>query len=119
MKLKYPTEAFIKGRQYKIEYVNTSREVDNDLEGDTWLGTCGPSTIRVLATQPGFDVLDTLIHELLHAIIQRNKMLKVALKDGLEESFVDTLATEITSVLFDNKWIKMPKQGPPITKRIL
>jgi hypothetical protein len=64
-------------------------------------------------------MLDTLIHEILHAVFNRNRMLKAALKSAdLEEPFIDNLASELAILLSVNGWVK-PGESPPITQRIL
>lgn len=116
--MKFPVEVTIKNRYYKIEYVNTLREVSENFEVANWVGTCGHELIRILATQPRSEVLDTLIRELLRAVTYRNKMLEAAVKEELKEPFFDALATELTLVLLGNGWIQRPKHDPPITKRV-
>lgn len=66
--MKYPVSITIRGYEYQIEYLEHGREVDRDFEDDGYLGTCDSKTIRVLATQPLLGMLETLIHEVLHAI---------------------------------------------------
>ena len=118
--MNYPTNITIKSYPYKIEYVETSREVDTDFESGHWLGQCVGETIRVLADQKPIGILDTLIHEVLHAVFNRNRMLREVVKSkNMEESFIDTLATELTILLIENGWIKQMEEGPPITKRII
>lgn len=117
--MKYPTSITIKGYTYKIEYVSTPQEVDTDFENRFWLGQCNNDTIRIWASQEPFGILDTLAHEILHAIFNRNKMLKAALQsEEMEEPFIDTLATELASLLALNGWATPPAKSPPITKRI-
>ena len=117
--MKYPVEIRIRGYHYRIEYVEHQREVDRDLESDIYLGTCDSNVIRVFAKCSLISLVDTLIHEVLHAIFTRNKMLKIALKHGVEEYFITTLASEIASILLDNELVKLPAKGPPITTRIV
>jgi hypothetical protein len=45
-------------------------------------------------------------------------MLKKALKAGMEESFIATLATELAELIVNSELVKFPKQQPPITVRI-
>jgi hypothetical protein len=116
--MKYPVTLNIRGYTYRIEYVQTPREVDQDFEVEYYLGTCNAHVIRILATQPQISLLDSVVHEILHAIFTRNRMLRKALKANMEESFVATLAGEIAEILLDNELVKFPKQRPPITTRI-
>lgn len=117
--MEYPTSITIRGYTYRIEYVDTPKEVDTDFEKGFWLGQCSSGVIRVLAKQEPFGILDTLIHEILHAIFNKNKMLKAALQSTeMEEPFIDTLASELASFLTQNGWAA-PTKSPLITKRIV
>jgi len=116
--MKYPISINIRGYEYRIEYLEHPREVDRDFEDDNFLGTCDSETIRVLATQPLNGVLETLIHETLHVHFTRNKMLKAALKQGMEEWFITTLAADLAHTLLTSGLVKFPAKGPPITTRI-
>lgn len=118
--MKYPTSITIKGHPYRIEYVDTPQEVDDDFAGGRWLGQCCNNVIRVLATQGSFGILDTLIHEMLHAVFSRNRMLKAALQSAdMEEPFIDTLASELAVLLAENGWIEQSEEDLPITERIV
>lgn len=116
--MKYPVELTIRGYTYKVEYLMHHREVDRDFESDDYLGTVDSKTIRVLATVPLSQIVETLIHEALHALFTRNKMLKTALRANMEEMFINTLAADITRLLFDSRLVNLPKK-PPITTRIV
>jgi hypothetical protein len=115
--MKYPTKVNIRGYKYRIEYVENPREVDRDFESIAYLGTCSSKVIRILAKQTQLSLIDSIVHEIIHAVFTRNPMLKQALKDGMEESFVATIGGEIAEILLNNKWVNFSKQ-PPITVRI-
>lgn len=119
--MKFPTEINVRGHEYLIEYVECQREVDRDFESENYLGVCDCDSrvIRVLVTKPPLAMFETLIHEVIHAIFTRNKMLKTALKPDIEEEFITTLASEVALILFDNQLVKFPAKGPPITTRIV
>lgn len=118
--MKYPTSVTVKGHTYRIEYVDTSQEVDVDFEKGLWLGQCASDVIRVLRQQEPFSIMDTLIHEILHAVFNRNKMLKAALQsEAMEEPFIDNLASELAILLAENDWVEQPEESPPITERIV
>lgn len=118
--MKYPTSVTIKGYTYRIEYVDTPQEVAVDFEQGLWLGQCADDVIRVLRQREPFSILDTLIHEILHAVFNRNKMLKAALQsEVMEEPFIDNLASELAILLFENGWVEQSEEGPPITERIV
>jgi ADP-dependent phosphofructokinase/glucokinase len=117
--MKFPVEIRIRGHNYRIEYVESQREVEVDFESDAFIGTVDDNAIRVFVTKSLLTMVDTLIHEVLHAIFTRNKMLKTAFRPDMEESFITTLAGEIALILFDNELVKFPTKGPPITTRIV
>lgn len=118
--MKFPIELLIRGHNYRIEYVEYQREVDPDFESGEYLGTCDcdSKVLRILVTRPMLAMFETLIHEVLHAIFTRNKMLKTALQPDIEEEFITTLASEIALLMFDNQLVKFPVK-PPITTRIV
>jgi hypothetical protein len=65
-------------------------------------------------------MLDTLIHEIMHAVFNRNRMLKAALKSAdLEEPFIDNLAAELAILLTVNGWVEQSEESPPVTERIV
>ena len=118
--MEYPTNVTVKGHNYRIEYVDTPQEVDVDFERGLWLGQCAGDVIRVLRQQEPLSIMDTLIHEILHAVFNRNKMLKAALQsEAFEEPFIDNLASELASLLAANGWVATPQADPPITERIV
>ncbi len=118
--MKYPTSVVVKGHTYKIEYVDTHQEVDADFEDRLWLGQCADGVLRILNQREHFDVMDTLIHEIMHAVFNRNRLLKASLKSSdLEEPFIDALASELAVLLSENGWLGQPEESPPITRRIV
>lgn len=118
--MEYPTSVTVKGHTYRIEYVDTHQEVDADFDKGLWLGQCAGDVIRVLVQQEPFSIMDTLIHEILHAVFNRNKMLKAALQsEAMEEPFIDNLASELAILLSENSWVEQPKDKPPVTERIV
>jgi len=118
--MKYPTTVKVRDTLYKIEYVNTSREVSTNLDSDLYCGMANHvnRTIRILINRPSNAILETLIHELLHCITERNPALLTLLGDDKEESIVSTFAIDLAMLLLDNKWVNMPKQDPTSTRRI-
>lgn len=117
--MKYPTSVYIRGHDYRVEYVEQMREVDRDFECENYLGTVCDRVIRLHARQSKLNLLDSLIHEILHALFTRNKMLKAAVDSDLEEDFIATLASDVALLLQDSDWFKHPTQKPPITTRIV
>jgi len=119
--MNYPTEITIRGATYSILYHDKMREVDDDLENTSLLGQAAHfrRVLHIYRQQPPLDLLDTIVHEIIHTIFSRNKALRLALKEDTEEYFVDALAIEIALILMDNGWFKPPKQRPPLTTRIV
>ncbi len=121
--MNFPRKVIILGYEYKIDYVPTNREVDTHLDSDGLLGQVSYSNdkhhIRVNASQTAIGVLDTLIHEILHSLLQRNTLLRASIKSEVgEEAFVDTLACEVAYLLVSNGWIELPENVPVTEKRI-
>lgn len=117
--MKHPTEVLIRGHRYKIEYVKRPIEVDSDMERTDYIGSCSHLVIRSLATQDFFSGLDTLLHEIAHAVFRKNPLLLQALKsEDLEEAFISTLANEIALLVTENGWLTEFEDSPPITDRL-
>jgi hypothetical protein len=75
--------------------------------------------IRVLANQQPAGVLDTLIHELLHAVFSGNHLLSAAIRPKIgDEAFISALAGALASLLIENKWVEMPAHVTPTVRRI-
>jgi hypothetical protein len=70
-------------------------------ESDTERGWCDLTNkiIHVAPTAHPVEVADTLLHELLHAIVYGQKL---GLPDDMEEQVVCALASGLTAVLQDN-----------------
>jgi hypothetical protein len=119
--MQFPRKVTVKGGDYQIDYVGSAQEADDTLQSNCYYGTAShvKSQILIDATFVPYKVLDTLAHEIIHCILERNKLLKAVLKPGIEEQFVDTIATELVHLLVTNKWVKLPKRVPITKKRIL
>src|SRR5690349_12790076 len=93
----FPISVVVMGKTYSIAYVEHMDRADIDKRAALW-GQVDyhTRTIRVFVgrderkRQPA-DVLETLLHEIIHAVIADNQLMKTALKDGIEEAFVDNL----------------------------
>ena len=56
---------------------------------------------------------------MLHAIFHRTEVLEKSIRSEIgEEAFIDTLATQLSVLLVENKWITLPKNVKPTVKRI-
>lgn len=121
MKTQLPTSVKINSFKYVIDYVATQHEVSDDLMQADLLGqACHTNgNIRVLTNQQPARILDTLIHELLHAIFSSNPLLSAAIRPKIgDESFVSALASALASLLIENKWVEMPTHVVPTAQRI-
>jgi len=115
--MKYPTEVTIRGVTYQIQYHDESLEVDCELKREL-LGRINhrKRVIRIYRPQPSFDLLETLLHEVLHGVFARNQALNLALRsDEVVEPFIDALTSELSLLFIENGWITLPKQQPPAT----
>ena len=100
MTLDWPDSLNICGKRYKIVYCATREDVTP--EGDAY-GIHLPTQreIRVLDSPDERDTLDTICHEMLHAIFSEMKALS-ALVDGSEEAFVHEFASVLVDTLARN-----------------
>jgi hypothetical protein len=121
----FPRKVVVRGYSQDIDYVATSREVEQDFANDDFVGqVCqsdpGAGKIRIKATREPIRVLDTLVHEILHCIFQRNPLLTASVRPEIgEEAFIDTLGCELAYLLVSNQWITLPDEVPVTTTRIL
>lgn len=102
-----PENIYILGRNYKIEYVNNPAEVDifkrESLWGqiDYWT-----RTIRVYDNgRADFDVMETIIHEILHGIEVDLKL--KCFKDDKGHEELGILAVALSDVLVRNNWLNL------------
>jgi hypothetical protein len=121
MKTQLPTSVKINSFKYAIDYVATPHEVDDDLMQADLLGqACHTGgRIRVLANQQPTAILDTLIHELLHALFSTNRLFSAAIRPEIgDEAFISALGSALASLLIENKWVEMPARVTPTIRRI-
>lgn len=120
--LQLPRAVQVRGYPYVIDYVDKGREVDRDLAANDLLGQCcpgNPGHLRVLTTQCSVGILDSVIHEILHVIFNKNTVLTAALRPEIgDEAFISALANELAFLLVDNGWVKMPEKVEPTVTRI-
>ncbi len=109
----FPSAVTICGKRYSVTYTQELGETDVDKRYGLW-GQMDAHTrsIRVYVgkadrqRQPA-DVLETLLHEMIHAILTDSKLLTACLKDGMEENFVDTLGVQLADTLTRNNLVRM------------
>jgi hypothetical protein len=117
--MSYPSELWIRGVHYSVEYVTNSREVQTDFDSASFAGVCDnvTYTLRVHTDQAPMEVIDTLVHEVIHAILNRNRTLKACIR-GSEEDFVHTLAIDVAQFLVENGLMTL-EEKPPVTTRLV
>jgi hypothetical protein len=101
-----PTSVNVLGHQYKIIYTDNPSDVDmykrESLFGQVDFWT---RTIRVFAKdRKESDILETLLHEILHAIESDLKLECFKSERGHDE--LDIVANALSDVLLRNGWIK-------------
>lgn len=120
--LQFPQTVRVRGYEYVIDYVDKGREVEQDFASDNLLGQyCpgNPGHLRILTTQQTLGILNSVIHEILHAIFYRNPVLAASIRPEIgDEAVVGTLAEELAYLLVDNGWIQLPKVVKPTVTRI-
>lgn len=104
----YPNRIVVMGKTYAVTYVEYMERTDIDKRSALW-GQVDyhTRTIRVFigkderARQPA-DIWETLLHEIVHAILADNQLMQKAIKDGMEEAFVDNLGCALADTLARN-----------------
>lgn len=100
-----PTQVNILGKRYTIEYVNNPADVDLNKRDSLW-GQIDYWTRSIRVYDKGRsaeDILETIIHEVLHGIADE---LKLNLRKDENHNELGILALAITDVLSRNGWIK-------------
>jgi hypothetical protein len=102
-----PRKLNIAGKNYVVRYFEDMIRVDKSGEEPLW-GQCRPTDreIRVFNGRDAPDVIDTLIHESLHALLNERASIRVAIGDN-EEAMVTDLAAAIPDFLVRNKLIRL------------
>jgi hypothetical protein len=109
--MRLPRQVNVMGKIYRVEYTTGMVETDIDQRSAIWgqvdYHTRSIRVYRGTADKPrqAGDVIETLLHEIIHAILQENKLLKDCLKDGVDENFTDTLGVVLADTLVRNKLI--------------
>lgn len=101
-----PKKINILGFEYKIQTVESSNNLI--LNGRTCFGSCNSTeqTIIISLDQAYQQQVQTLLHEILHAIdyiTSGNEGCQI------EEKNIDLLATGLASILFGTNWSKIVK----------
>ena len=106
-----PTSVNILGRVYTITYCDKPSDVDLYKCASLWGQVdCWTRTIRVYDNGRQFqDLLETIIHEILHALAADLHMTKTFSRAGTETDVhdeLDILATGLADMLTRNGWLK-------------
>ena len=122
----WPAELNICGLTYSVEYVALDQEVDGELfdKAQGQITYC-PRAIRIMAgakprKRQVDDILDTLIHEIVHGILEATPVLDGVLmpeQEKVKEHAVTEFCRLFTDVLVRNGLIVLPKNRPELTKR--
>lgn len=101
-----PNKLNILGKEYAIIYCDKPSDVDSDGRESYWgFIDHWKSEIRILKRKE-YDMLETILHEVLHSITTNLKMKTITKADD-EEEVIDLLAIALTDFLTRNKWIKV------------
>ena len=105
------------GRQYAVSYLADMVKADIDRRTAVW-GQIDfhTRTIRVYRgfhgrQQQPIDMLVTLIHEILHGILQDAKLLAADVPQSRDEAWTDHLATLVADTLVRNGLVGIPGVG--------
>ena len=102
--LDWPESLNICGKTYTVVYCSTREEVSP--EGDCWgIHLPAQREIRVFDAPDARDTLDTVFHELTHAIFIEMKALTDMLAEGKEEVFTHEFASVLTDTLIRNGFL--------------
>lgn len=111
--MKFPKSVIVVGKRYAITYTENTDETDIDKRKALW-GQVDyhTRTIRVYVgkdkrKRQQADILETLLHEIIHCVLTDNAMMKAAIKDEKEESFVDNMGCALADTLVRNGFIRL------------
>ena len=102
-----PKRLNICGKLYKVRYFKNRLDVDPESNEPLW-GAChfNNREIRIYSGADGPDLMDTVIHEITHAILHEHQVLLAMVGEPNEEAFVNDLASAITDCLIRNKLVR-------------
>jgi Zn-dependent peptidase ImmA (M78 family) len=105
--MKRPSRVRVGGHEFTIRYRKFA-------DKEKALGLCIYKDARVeIATgQTPFDTRDTVLHEIMHALLAKQGHVGSCFKNETEERYVNALASGVVGVLQDNpelaKWLIEP-----------
>ncbi len=106
MNRKLPKEVVILGIPCSITYVNDIVKVDEEDKENTCYGTVDfiNKTMRIYdGGRPTRDILETILHESLHLILDRLGD-KSKISQAQEEKFINAISMGMFEFLVSNKW---------------
>jgi hypothetical protein len=106
-----PDSVEIFGVRYSIEYCRHPSEVDITKRTCSW-GQIDfwTRSIRIYDNKIVQDIWDTILHEVLHGIIEALKIRGRIEEEGTKEDIVRLLALGLQDVMFRNGWIKIDEE---------
>ncbi len=111
----WPKKINIMGIEHDIVYCKDIADVDMDRDTGLW-GQISFRTrsIRILkkddriGERSSADMFKTLLHEIMHGIIQYNPSVKIAAKN--QEDVCETIALHLADTLIRNKLVDLPSK---------
>ena len=111
----FPKSFVICGKKYKVEYTRDMVDADIDKRKAVW-GQIDfhTRTIRIFKGKDDnardcSDILDSLIHEIIHGIIQENNLFRTVISRKSEEMFVANFASLLADTLVRNRIVEIPE----------
>jgi len=112
---RWPKRVSVGGVPYRAEW---RPHVEEDGRGYWGMAEYGTRTISISqkdaggAARSGDDMFVTLLHEMIHAVLEEAPLLRKRVKGGGgREAFVKTLATILGGALLDTGLVRLPEGG--------
>ena len=123
---KWPKTINVMGLSYAVEYLADMVEVDHGRHDAFWGQVDYHSRIiRLWVGEPDrvqqpADVMASLLHETIHAVLQANRWIRLWLKqadDEAKETFTDQIANVLADTLVRNGLVDLPDSAPKGARR--
>lgn len=96
-----PKKIKVKNVVYTIEYTDKKLETQDTGFCFGYIYYIEKKILIYTKNRTKVDILETLLHEILHAILEKNQALSLLVLN--QEEFISTLSTDLTQVLADNE----------------
>lgn len=95
--MKRPSKVRVNGETFRIRYRTFTEKEGN-------VGTClhKDSVLEIATGQTPFNTRDTVLHEIMHALLVKQGHTGKCFESVTEERYVNALATGVIGVLHDN-----------------